>query len=487
MPSHEIHGDQRRLKDLLDERLSQAEQETALEHVGQCRQCQEALETLAAEPSWWEDASRLLPAHEMERTPTGSSRGAEVHLDEAFLVGDFACDYLAPCEIPGTLGKLGQYEILEIIGRGGMGIVLKGFDRELNRYVAVKALAPHLAASAAARARFAREAKAAAAVVHPHVVAIHSVSGAGRLPHLVMPLVTGESLQQRLDRCGPLELKEVLRIGMQAAQGLAAAHAQGLVHRDVKPANILLESAEVDRVMLTDFGLARTADEASLTRSGIIPGTPQYMSPEQARGESADHRSDLFSLGSVLYAMGAGHPPFRAESALAVLRRICDEAPRPIREVNPDVPAWLARIIERLHAKRADERYPSAAELARVLEHCLAHVQQPTVAALPEELAEKPSAPRWGGRKGWLAGLAIVAGLTALLFCSVRWFAPPSGATTQTTPASHEPSASNPPASAAEADESGVDFEWHHPHDGELHEISRAIESLEVLNSNPEP
>src|SRR5262245_59213986 len=165
-----------------------------------------------------------------------------------------------------------------------MGIVLKGFQRELGRYVAVKVMAPHLAASGAARQRFVREARAAAAIVHPHVMPIHAVCTTARLPYLVMPFIACESLQQRIDRQGPLDVAETLRIAMQAAQGLAASHAQGLVHRDVKPANILLEKG-VDRVMLTDFGLARAADDASLTHTRIVAGTPQYMSPEQSRGE----------------------------------------------------------------------------------------------------------------------------------------------------------------------------------------------------------
>ena len=135
-------------------------------------------------------------------------------------------------------------------------------------------------------------------MVHPHVLAIYGVNGDGKLPYLIMPLVSGQSLQERIDRQGPLGVKDVLRIGMQAAQGLAAAHAQGLVHRDVKPANILLENS-VDRVLLMDFGLARAADDASLTHSGVIAGTPQFMSPEQTRGGGIDHRTDLFSLVNI--------------------------------------------------------------------------------------------------------------------------------------------------------------------------------------------
>ena len=161
---------------------------------------------------------------------------------------------------------------------------------------------------------------------------------------------------------------------MQAALGLAAAHAQGLVHRDIKPANILLENG-VERVKLTDFGLARAADDAGLTQSGVIAGTPQYMAPEQARGEPVDHRADLFSLGSVLYAMCTGRSPFRAESAVAVLRRVSEDTPRPIREVNPDIPDWLAAIVARLHAKDPARRFQSAAEVADRLGEHLAQLQ----------------------------------------------------------------------------------------------------------------
>src|SRR5205814_432325 len=159
-----------------------------------------------------------------------------------------------------------------------------------------------------------------------------------------------ESLQDRLDRTGPLELTEILRIGTQTAAGLAAAHAQGLIHRDIKPANVLLENG-IARVKITDFGLARTVDDASVTQSGVIAGTPMFMAPEQAAGESVDHRADLFSLGSVLYALCTGHPPFRASGTMGVLKRVMHDTPRPIREINPDIPDWLEAIVAKLHAK----------------------------------------------------------------------------------------------------------------------------------------
>src|SRR6185369_15597251 len=163
-----------------------------------------------------------------------------------------------------------------------------------------------------------------------------------------------------------------------SARGLAAAHAQGLVHRDVKPGNILLEGGS-GRVKLTDFGLARAADDASISRSGVIAGTPMYMSPEQAEGKHVDHRSDLFSLGSVLYVLCTGRPPFRAPSTVAILRRVCDELPRPIRQINPEVPADVAAIVEKLHAKDPAARFQSASEVAAVLGRHLAELQQPTL------------------------------------------------------------------------------------------------------------
>src|SRR5262245_57569356 len=289
-------------------------------------------------------------------------------------------DFLAASQRPGSLGRLGHYEVLEVVGTGGMGVVLRAFDDKLHRVVAIKVLAPQLAASGSARQRFVREARAAAAVTHDNVIALHAVEDQGPVPYLVMQLIHGSTLQEKLDRTGPLQPKEVLRIGLQIADGLAAAHRHGLVHRDIKPANILLENG-IERVKITDFGLARAADDASLTQSGIVAGTPAYMSPEQAGGGKVDHRSDLFSLGSLLYALCAGHPPFRAETTMAVLKRVCEETPRPLCESNPEIPDWLGAIIARLHAKDPAGRFQTAAEVAEVLGRHLARLQQPGMEA----------------------------------------------------------------------------------------------------------
>ncbi len=197
-----------------------------------------------------------------------------------------------------------------------------------------------------------------------------------------MGFVSGGSLQDRLDRDGPLSLEESLRIGLQIAEGLEAAHSHGLVHRDIKPANILLE-ARWQRVLITDFGLARALDDSSITASGQLAGTPQYMSPEQSRGDKIDHRRDLFSLGSVLYAMLAGRPPFRAESAVAIMQKVSREKPRPVHEVQDHLPYWTNQLIERLHAKNPNDRIPTAVEAINLIRCCLQHVQNPSSGPLP--------------------------------------------------------------------------------------------------------
>src|SRR5262249_15186384 len=230
------------------------------------------------------------------------------------------------------------------------------------------------AANGSARQRFLREARTAAVIKNDHVIAIYDVEGEAQPPYLAMEMVDGISLQDKIDKHGPLGVKEILRIGLQIAEGLAAAHKQGLVHRDIKPANILLENG-VERVKITDFGLARAVDDASVTQSGTVAGTPMYMSPEQAEGIPIDHRSDLFSLGTVLYAMCTGHPPFRASGTHAVLKRVIDASPRPIREINNEIPDWMCNIVAKLHAKKPEDRFAKATEVAELLGAKLADVQ----------------------------------------------------------------------------------------------------------------
>ena len=371
-----------RVEDYLSDAMN-AEQQAEFEaHLSTCVSCRNAVQEQAAAPEVWQNATRLLGKLGNDIDPTDEpNETQEVALDQQ-PIGSVVLDALAPSDDPGMLGRMGEYEISGVIGVGGMGAVLRGFDKSLRRVVAIKVLSPHLAGSGPGRNRFQREARAAAAITHDNVIDIYGVSEFSGLPYLVMPYARGPSLQSRIDHSGPMTGTEVVRVGRQIASGLAAAHEQGLVHRDIKPANILLNEG-IERLWITDFGVARAIDDASMTQTGLIAGTPQFMSPEQARGEFVDHRSDLFSMGSVLYTACTGRPPFRSEAAYGVLRRITDTDPRPIREINPDIPDWLCKIIQRLMAKHPADRYQTAAEVADLFDGCIAHLQQPTKINLP--------------------------------------------------------------------------------------------------------
>jgi serine/threonine protein kinase/formylglycine-generating enzyme required for sulfatase activity len=366
-----------------------------------------------------DSAGNFLERPAVEPTSLTGTQGPRDHDGETTSTRE-TLNFLDRCDTPGRLGLLAHYEIVEVLGCGGMGTVLRGLDVKLNRAVAIKVLAPQLAANGTARQRFLREAQAAAAVRHDNVVAIHAVDESKGLPYLVMEYIAGPSLQQKIDSGGALQLAQILRIGVQTASGLAAAHAQGLVHRDIKPANILLENG-VERVKITDFGLARSIDDVRITQAGMVYGTPLYMSPEQAQGERIDQRSDLFSLGSVMYAMCTGRPPFRGETGLAVLKRVCDDTPRPVREVNPEIPPALAETIDKLLAKNPDARFQSASEVTDLLGQYLSELQRhgrvdspgaissplpKPASAVPEPVRHnpQPQGPHYARR--WLMALA---------------------------------------------------------------------------------
>ncbi|MCP4855229.1 MAG: serine/threonine protein kinase [Fuerstiella sp.] len=400
------------LRQSLEDGLSEQQEEWLAAHLDDCVSCQQALTPLAAGSNGWSRVEHVLRDEISGAYPAArgmvstlvpgnlsSSFGHSRSVGPETRPTDFAVDFLEPSGEADSIGRINDIEIRSVIGQGGNGIVLKGYQQELNRLVAVKVMAPQLATNAESRKRFGREAQATAAIVHPNVMPILTVHSSGQLPYLVMPYVDCESLQERLDREGSLPTLDILRIGHQVASGLAAAHSQGLVHRDVKPANILL-ARNVDRVMLTDFGLARAVDDATLTRTGLIAGTPQYMSPEQARGDSVNTGSDLFSLGSVMYAMSTGRPPFRVETSYGILRRVTDDLQRPVRELNPNVPLWLEDVINRLMAKDCESRASSAADVASALQDCIAHLQQPHTIGLPV-LVQQLSSSRDGGALAW--------------------------------------------------------------------------------------
>jgi serine/threonine protein kinase len=399
-----ICPDRTHWQELLDGALPDDRQGVLEAHLDSCVSCRQTLEELAggSDTVW-------LTARRLDQTTTQAGPALGCALDDLYglqrsgasaaLAGSDAgatLDFLDPPQAQEHLGRLGPYEVTAVVGWGGMGVVLRAFDATLRRTVALKVIAPRLASNSTARKRFLREAQAAAAIRHEHVVTIHAVEETKSLPYIVMEYVPGLSLQQLISRTGPLPLDQIVRIGQQVAAGLAAAHALDVTHRDIKPANILLEFRGQGtgvrgqqegmgdsvltpdpipltpvRVKITDFGLAQAANEARLTQHGVLVGTPEYMAPEQARGEALDHRADLFSLGAVLYTMCTGRPPFRAGSVLALLRLIAEEAPPPIHELNPKIPGWLTAMVEKLLAKAPEDRFQSAAEVASVLDRRL--------------------------------------------------------------------------------------------------------------------
>ncbi|OAI55012.1 hypothetical protein AYO44_13745 [Planctomycetaceae bacterium SCGC AG-212-F19] len=271
-------------------------------------------------------------------------------------------DFLAPAQSADELGRLGTYRVLKVLGHGGMGVVFQAEDSHLKRVVAVKAMLPEVAKKATARERFLREARAAAALEHDHIVPIYHVSEERGVPYLVMPMLKGASLEDWLKKKGSsLTVGQILKLGREIAKGLAAAHEVGLIHRDIKPANIWLDATTGGRVKILDFGLARPAEtDAQITQSGIIVGTPAYMAPEQATGQKIDGRADLFSLGVVLYRLCSGRLPWKGETAMATLMAVATEEATPLDQLKPELPPALTDLVMKLLAKKPDDRPKSA-------------------------------------------------------------------------------------------------------------------------------
>ncbi len=409
-------------------------------HLETCSQCRLSVEAEAGSVEDWHSTRLMLESSaEVPYWPDLTAehpRCSPENYTEEKASGQAAIDLsiLSPSDDPHSMGRIGNYEISGIIGRGGMGIVFRALDQSLSRNVAIKVLDPSLAAVGAARERFAREARAMAAVSHEHVVPVYTVDEHRGLPYFAMEYVAGGTLEARIRQDGPLDVLSIVRIARQVALALSAAHDCGLVHRDIKPGNILLDRG-IERVRVTDFGLARVSDEASYTRSGLVVGTPQFMAPEQVRGEMCDARSDLFSLGSVVYAMCTGHSPFRAESLYGAMQRIVHDAPHSIREQNPCVPEWLERFVDRLLAKEPSDRFDSAATVAQLLETEQAYLQNPGQMSAPSRNwmhFERPRRQTNASRKS----LILSAAISACLLFVVAWKVWPTATNDHPTPSS---------------------------------------------------
>lgn len=406
------------LLDLIQNALSGPQQAALIAHLDQCDDCRTRLEAIAADDEQWLAVRRYLCVCDEEILPSARLTAAIGSLQEPTqvdLTAQLSAGNEAAAAPVGELPRhIGPYEILELVGRGGMGLVYKAFDPALGRHVAIKVMADSFVAHHDALQRFRREARSAAAIRDAHVVAIYAIEDSAPRPYLVMEYIEGTSLEERLRREGRLAWDVVARIGAEAASGLAAAHAAGLIHRDIKPANLLIER-RTGCVKVSDFGLARAVEDSSLTQTGCVRGTPEYISPEQAAGERVDHRADLFSLGSVLYAACTGTPPFHADNALAVLRRTREDSPTPIEQVREDVPAALIGAINRLLSKDPEQRFASAVEVAASLQRIQKGEQ---VDSIDAAVITRP-AP--GQRRVWklfalAAGLLLVIGGAASIY-----------------------------------------------------------------------
>jgi eukaryotic-like serine/threonine-protein kinase len=391
------------LRGLLLGELSEQESAVISEHLAECPSCQATTESLAASdtlietmresgrrsmPTLAKEVERVIAQmHELSGAENNSLWHSKVRRDSSTKARPEAASNFhdevtrelssvwRPPKAVDEIGRIGTYRILKMLGAGGMGAVFLAEDTQLHRRVALKMMRPRTAANPGATERFLREARAAAGLRHDHIITVFQVGEEAGVPFLAMEFLEGESLDDRLKRQSPLPIADAISYGRQIAEALGAAHAKGLLHRDVKPANVWLEentkleeeqSSSIHRVKLLDFGLARSVEEDShLTSTGMILGTPTYMAPEQASGEPVDGRADLFALGVILYRMTTGQLPFPGRNPMEILRSLITITPAAPQSQNPEVPRELSDLIERLIAKAAKDRPESAVQVAR--------------------------------------------------------------------------------------------------------------------------
>jgi serine/threonine protein kinase len=355
------------------------------------------------------------------------------HADDAFLEVPAAAldsELTEPDDDPLIGRRLGPYEIREILGRGGMSVVYLAEDTRLRRPVAVKALAPRFTDQPALRERLRREARAVAALAHPGIAAVYALEDLDGQLVIVGEYVPGETLRSELAR-GPLAVPTLVETALAIGSALAAAHEQGVMHRDLKPENVIRSRTGIVKIL--DFGLARTVEAAAgvdplvtrLTRSGVLVGTPAYMSPEQLRGDPVDLRSDLFSFGVLLYEVATAIHPFEGHDPVSTIARILDSTPTPLEELRPIVPPRLGRIVERLLQKRPEDRYDTTRALVAELDALRRDLEQrvaPSTAGPPGDVAQEGGrSPRWWWQFHQAATAAAICGLLVPLWYARGW------------------------------------------------------------------
>jgi serine/threonine-protein kinase len=318
------------------------------------------------------------------------------------------------------LQQVGRYLIKQRLGRGGMATVYRAHDPSIGRDVAIKFLHASLSEDDECRTRFLRESRAAGGLSHPNIVVIHDVGEIEKRPYMAMELIDGAPLSDTLDQRKSLPIRDAVVIALQLARALEYAHGRGIVHRDIKPGNIMLLRGS-QTIKVADFGIAHMDDgrDDQRTQIGAVLGTPQYMSPEQARGEKLDGRSDLFSAGIVLYQMLAGERPFRGDSLVAVATRIANEQPPPVTAKRPEVPPSLRRVVERCLAKPPGQRYQSGKELAEALIKVLTEIDES--ARERDKPRIVPLRVKWALMMGVI--VAVVMGLTATVITQRQYAA----------------------------------------------------------------
>ncbi len=315
---------------------------------------------------------------------------------------------------------ISHYEIVAKLGEGGMGVVYKAKDTKLDRFVALKFLAPHLLKDEYARRRFVREAKAAAALDHPNICTVYEIDEADGKTFIAMAFIEGQSLDKVIAE-GPLKIEDAVEIASHTARALAAAHEKGVVHLDIKPANILIADSGSGRerqAMLMDFGLAQLAGGSKITKGQSMLGTVAYMSPEQVEGIEVDGRADCWALGAVLYEMLSGQMPFQGHFDQAILYSILNEAPDPLTGLRTGIPQPLEAIVDKALEKDREKRYQSVDEL-------LVDLRRLEDSSPPSQVQSAPAAAGAQSRVGWYvaAGAVAVAALVGLGAWS-GWFGP---------------------------------------------------------------